>query len=160
MSERSLGERMLSTWSRLSPMPGGKWMFSRVVGFTIPYTGSVGALVEHLEPGHARVRLADRRKVRNHLRCVHAIALANVAELSTGLAVMSGMPAGYNGILINLNVEYIKKARGVLIAECKCSVPEFTESTEIPVETVITDPSGDVVTKATVLWLIGPQKTS
>jgi len=160
MSERSLGERMLSTWSRLSPMPGGKWMFSRVVGFTIPYTGSVGALVEHLEPGHARVRLADRRKVRNHLSCVHAIALANVAELSTGLAVMSGMPAGYNGILINLNVEYIKKARGALIAECQCSVPEFTESTEIPVETVITDPSGDVVTKATVLWLIGPQKTS
>lgn len=157
MPQSSIGERMLSAWARLAPLPAGKWMFSRLVGHTIPYTGSVGARVEHLEPGHARVRLIDRRKVRNHLRSVHAIALANIAELSTGLAVMSGMPTGYNGILINLNVEYVKKARGDVIAECQCSVPEFSERTEIPVETVIKDASGDVVTTATVRWLIGPQ---
>jgi len=141
MPKRSIGERMLSLWARLSPLPGGTWMFSRLVGFTIPYTGSVGAHVVHLEPGHSRIRLADRRKVRNHLRSVHAIALANVAELSTGLAVMSGMPTGYNGILVNLNVEYTKKARG----------------SEITVESVIKDESGDVVTTASVRWLIGPQ---
>ena len=156
MSERSLGERMLSTWARLAPLPGGKWLFSRVVGFTIPYTSTIGAHIDHLEPGHARVLLTDRRKVRNHLRSVHAIALANVAELSTGLAVMSGMPAGYNGILVNLNINYTKKARGVLTVECQCSVPEFTERTEIPVDTVIKDASGDVVTTATARWLIGP----
>ena len=157
MPKRSIGERMLSLWGRLSPLPGGTWMFSRLVGFTIPYTGSVGAHVVHLEPGHSRIRLADRRKVRNHLRSVHAIALANVAELSTGLAVMSGMPTGYNGILVNLNVEYTKKARGVLTVECQCTVPKFDEKSEITVESVIKDESGDVVTTASVRWLIGPQ---
>ncbi len=157
MTAPSVGERMLSTWARLSPLPAGKWMFSRVLGFTIPYTGSTGAYVEHLEPGHARVRLKDRRRVRNHLRSVHAIALANVAELSTGLAVLSGMPPGYNGILIGLNVEYSKKARGELLAECQCTVPSFEERTEIPVQTTIKDASGDVVTTATARWLIGPQ---
>lgn len=158
MAQLSVGERMLSLWAKLHRLPAGKWMFSRLLGFTIPYTGSVRAKVDHLVPGHARVHLADRRRVRNHLRSVHAIALANVAELSTGLAVLSGMPAGYNGILVGLNVEYIKKARGNLVIECRCQVPEFEERTEIPVESTITDEAGDVVTTATARWLIGPQK--
>ena len=86
----------------------------------IPYTGSIKARIVRLQPGHAQVRLPDKRRVRNHLNSVHAIALANVAELSTGLAVLSGMPAGINGILIGLEVHYLKKARGELIAECRC----------------------------------------
>ncbi len=157
MSKRSVGEKMLSTWAALSPRPGGKWLFSRFLGFMIPYTGSVSSDVVHLEPGHAIVTLKDRRKVRNHLRSVHAIALANVAELSTGLAVLSGMPSGYNGILIGLDVTYTKKARGVLTIECQCTVPAFSERTEIPVETRIIDAAGDTVTTATARWLIGPQ---
>ncbi len=158
MSTRSIGAQMLSAWGTLSPLPGGKWMFSRLMGFKIPYTGSMGASVEHLEAGHSRVLLKDRRRVRNHLRSVHAIALANVAELSTGLAVLSGMPSSYNGILVGLNIEYHKKARGDLMIECRCKVPEFVERTEIPVQTSIKDKDGDVVTTATARWLIGPRK--
>jgi len=158
MAQASVGERMLSTWARLHYLPAGKWLFSRILGFTIPYTGSVGATVDYLVPGHAKIRLKDRRRVRNHLNSVHAIALANVAELSTGLAVLSGMPNGYNGILVGLDVEYTKKARGHLNIECQCEVPEFDERTEIPVTTKITDDAGDVVTTATARWLIGPQE--
>jgi acyl-coenzyme A thioesterase PaaI-like protein len=156
MTTRSVGERLLSTWGTLSPLPGGKWIFSRILGYKIPYTGSIGAYIKHLEPGHSRIILKDRRRVRNHLRSVHAIALANVAELSTGLAVLSGMPTGYNGILTGLNVEYTKKARGTLCIECRCEVPEFTERTEIQVKTQITDGLGDIVTTATARWLVGP----
>ena len=101
--------------------------------------------------------MRDRRHVRNHLRSVHAIALANVAEYSTGLAVLSGMPSGFNGILIKLTVDYTKKARGDLLAECKTEVPEFKERTEVPVVSEIRDSSGDLVCTATATWLIGPQ---
>ena len=110
-----------------------------------------------LVPGYAQVLLRDRRHVRNHLRSVHAIALANVAEYSTGLAVLSGMPGGFNGILVKLNVDYTKKARGDLLAECKTEVPEFKERTEVPVVSEIRDSSGDIVCTATAIWLIGPQ---
>lgn len=155
-AKKTLSERLLTTWARLSPLPMGKWLFGQLVGFMIPYTGSIKARVEHLEPGHAVVHLKDRRRVRNHLNCIHAIALANLAELSTGLSVLSGMPNGYNGILVGLNVEYVKKARGNLIAECRCETPEFTERTETTIETSIRDASGEVVTTAKARWLIGP----
>lgn len=158
MAQASVGERILSTWAKCYRLPAGKWIFSKILAFTIPYTGSIGAQVDYLVPGHSRVHLTDRRRVRNHLNSVHAIALANLAELSTGLAVLSGMPTDYNGILVGLNVEYSKKARGKLIAECQCEVPKFDERTEVPVITTITDTAGDVVTTATARWLIGPQQ--
>jgi len=66
----------------------GSVVFSRILGLTIPYTGSIKAHVELLEPGHAIVFMKDRRCVRNHLDSIHAIALANLAELSTGLAMI------------------------------------------------------------------------
>ena len=135
----------------------GKSVFSRILGATIPYSGSIGARIEHLEPGHAVVVLPDRRRVRNHLNSVHAIALANMAELSTGLAMISGLPAGVNGILVGLNVTYEKKARGQLRAECRCTVPTGDTRQEVPIETEIKDLAGDVVTRATATWLVGPQ---
>ncbi|MFT5896778.1 MAG: acyl-coenzyme A thioesterase PaaI-like protein, partial [bacterium] len=87
-----VGVKMRNMWQHLSPLPGGKLLFSLVVGIVIPYTGSMRARVEQLQPGHAIVRLPDRRRIRNHLRSIHAIALANLAEFTTGLATLSGMP--------------------------------------------------------------------
>ncbi len=151
------GTKLLRIWHRCSTLPMGKSLFSRILGATIPYSGSIKARVVHLEPGHAIVVLPDRRRVRNHLNSVHAIALANMAELSTGLAMISGLPSGINGILIGLNVTYEKKARGELRAECKCTVPSGDTRQEVPIETTITDKAGDVVTRATATWLVGPQ---
>ena len=151
------GTKLLRIWHRCSKLPMGKSVFSRILGATIPYSGSIGARIEHLEPGHAVVVLPDKRRVRNHLNSVHAIALANMAELSTGLAMISGLPAGINGILIGLNVTYDKKARGELRAECKCTVPTGDTRQEVAIETQIKDQAGDVVTRATATWLVGPQ---
>jgi len=135
----------------------GQWLFSRILGTTIPYTGSIKARIEHLEPGHAVVVLPDRRRVRNHLNSVHAIALANMAELSTGLAMISGLPSGMNAILVGLNVTYEKKARGELRAECLCSVPQGDTRQEVAIDTSVKDHTGDVVTRATATWLVGPK---
>ena len=113
--------------------------------------------MHHLEPGHAVVVLPDRRRVRNHLNSIHAIALANLAELSTGLAMISGLPKGINGILVGLNINYEKKARGELRAECQCVIPTGDTRQEVAIDTTITDAQGDVVTTATATWLVGPQ---
>ncbi len=151
------GAKLLRIWGRCQGLPMGKQLFSRILGMTIPYTGSIKARVEHLEPGHAIVVLPDRRRVRNHLNSVHAIALANIAELSTGLAMISGLPSSANAILIGLNVSYEKKARGELRAECKCSIPNADARKEVTIDTEITDQAGDVVTRATAVWLVGPK---
>jgi acyl-coenzyme A thioesterase PaaI-like protein len=155
-----VGVKMRNMWQHLSPLPGGKLLFSLVVGIVIPYTGSMRARVEQLQPGHAIVRLPDRRRIRNHLRSIHAIALANLAEFTTGLATLSGMPDTARAILVGLEIEYSKKARGDIIGECITSIPVTVERQEYKIEVILRDSVGDTVATAWARWLIAPQETS
>lgn len=151
------GPELLALWRRLSPLPGGRRLFSLALGRRVPYSGSIGAVVTLLEPGHSRVELADRRAVRNHLQSIHAMALANLGELATGLAVLVGMPATVRGILVRFEIDYLKKARGRLVAESRVAVPAIAaERTEFPVAADIRDAAGDTVARVRATWLLGP----
>lgn len=155
-ANESPGARLTRMWGRLSGLPGGSWIFSRLLGLMVPYSGSLGAQVVRFDPGHVEVDLKDRRAVRNHLRSVHAIALANLGELSTGLAVLGALPSTVRGILVGIEVQYTKKARGRLRAEAVCSIPAVTEPTDFDVEARIRDSSGDEVAVVRALWRLGP----
>ena len=102
--------------------------------------------------------MGDRRAVRNHLASVHAIALTNLAEMTTGLALGFGLPDGMRTILVRVECEFLKKARGTITAAS--DAPVFTEvvEKEVLVESVLTNEAGEVVAKGRALWLAGPVK--
>lgn len=133
-------------------------MFSRLVGVMAPYTGSMGASVVELERGRSRVLLRDRRSVRNHLRSIHAIALANLAELAGNIVVAYSLPDDARFIVSGLSIEYVKKARGTLTATCEIEVPSTSERAELQVPVTISNAEGEVVARATLHTLIGPKK--
>ncbi|MBW3571129.1 MAG: DUF4442 domain-containing protein [Gemmatimonadetes bacterium] len=145
-------------WERWSGRPGGKAAFSWLLGRLVPYSGTMGARVEELRPGYARVTLRDRRRVRNHLRSIHAIALMNVAELATGLALNFAMRPDARSILKGLSIEYTRKARGTLTAEANAPVLESNDEREITIPIDIRDAEGEVVASAEARWLVGPRE--
>ena len=152
----SPGTRLRGAWRRLSPLPGGRWLFSRLLRLVNPYSGAVGATVMTLEPGHAVVVLKERRAVHNHLDSVHAIALANIAEMASGLAMLCALPDSARGIPIALSIDYLKKARGVLTAEARVTLPDVTVDGTHQFSSNINDEAGDVVARARVTWKLGP----
>jgi acyl-coenzyme A thioesterase PaaI-like protein len=149
---------ILPRWQQLSRLPGGRWIFGRLLALMVPYTATIRPEVLVLEPGHARVRLRDRRGVRNHLASIHAIALANLAEAASGLAVIAGLPPTARGILVGFRIEYLKKARGTLVAECTCRVPAPSEPMDFEPSVEIRDEAGDVVARAWPSWRIAPSR--
>ncbi len=153
------GNSIRDAWDRLHGLPGGAQMFSRLVGVIAPYTGTIGASVMELERGRSRVVLRDRRGVRNHLRSVHAIALANLAELAGNIVVAYSLPDDARFIVAGFSMEYLKKARGTLTATCEIDVPQSNERAELEVPVDIGNEQGEVVARATLRTLIGPKKS-
>jgi len=148
--------RLLNLWQRLHHLPGGAWLFSRILGRVIPYTGSIGANVKEFKPGYAKIQMRDRRRVRNHLHSIHALALANMGEFASGLAMLGTLATDTRGIPTSLSIEFYKKARGCLIAESRCTPPTVTEESDFEVHADILDTQGDVVARTTVIWRLGP----
>lgn len=154
------GAKVTAAWARLAPWPFGKWLFSVMAGRTAPYTGSIGARVKQFGDGHCVVTLRDRRAVRNHLHSVHAVALVNLAEMTSGLAMMSALPAGVRGIVTGLSIEYLKKARGTLTAETRTTVPPVIASTDHELVATIRDSAGDEVARARIQWRLAPPRAT
>lgn len=145
-------------WNVLSSMPGGKHVFSRLVGRMAPYTGSIRARVTVLRPGYAEVEMADRRAVRNHLDCVHAVALVNLAELAGNVALAYSLPDDARFIVSGLEIEYLKKARGAITAVGESPVPRTAVRAQFDVPVVLRDASGETVARAVLHSLVGPKR--
>lgn len=140
-------------WSRLANVPLGRWIFSKILSFLIPYTGTTAPYVRNLRSGYAEVSIKDRYRNRNHLSSIHALALANVGELTTGLALHFAMTANQRAILTRLESEYMKKARGTVIARAQLNPSGVVLGANI-VEAVIVDESNTPVAKVKALWLV------
>ncbi len=143
-------------WSRLGGSVAGRWLFSFLVGRAIPYTGTIRPRVVELSAGRAVVVMRDRRRVRNHLNSVHAIALANVLELATGLAFNAALPEGARAIVTRFEIAYLKKARGKLTASSTCEPPAADAERDYAVHGVLTDSSGEIVARAIAHWRVRP----
>ncbi|HEX5729229.1 DUF4442 domain-containing protein [Microbacterium sp.] len=154
----SPGKTLLQLWTRLRPLPGGTWLFSRIFGRRVPYSGSVRSHIRVLAPGHAEVDIPDRRRNRQHLGSIHAIALLNVAEQASGLALLTDLPDGIRGIVIEISMQYFKKARGTIRAVSDATAPPVTGDVEFDVTADCLDLHGDLVARATVRWRLGTQR--
>lgn len=156
----SHGPELLDTWRRLSHWPGGSWVFSRLVGWMAPYSGSTGVRVRALEPGRSELLLRDRRRIRNHLDSIHAVALVNAGELAAGLAMLTVLPPSTRSIVVGLSCDYEKKARGTITIVGEADPPaEVATAQESVARASLSDDVGDTVASLRVRWRLAPADT-
>ena len=152
-------QRLNILWKRFGGSAAGRWIFDRLLRHNVPYSGSINPQVKKLSPGFAEVNMQDKHKLRNHLQCIHAIALANLGELTSGLAMLSALSPSTRAIVSHFEMEYIKKARGTLTAAGVAKPPErITKPTRVLVHAEIENQQGEIVAVAHVMWHLSPKE--
>lgn len=133
---------IIKLYNRLDRLPMGKALFSRAVCQQAPYFSSISPRVEALEAGRCVVSMRKRRKVTNHLKTVHAIAMCNMAELAGGLMTDASIPTGARWIPSGMTVKYLKKAKTDLKATADGSKLDWSQEGTVRVPVSVTDTSG------------------
>jgi acyl-coenzyme A thioesterase PaaI-like protein len=136
-----------------------------VMGRIIPFNRPHGFFIEELTEERVRTAAAYKRSNHNHIRGIHACAIATVAEFSAGLLLLSRLdPARYRLIMSKLDVDYMYQAKQDITAETCLSNAELqdrvlkpletAESHSIVLETLISDRDGNQVARAHTTWQI------
>ena len=148
---------IVKAWSKLKDSAVKRKFFNFMLGRIVPYSGNIKAEVIELGNGEVTIIMKDRRAVRNHLKSIHAIALANLGELASGLAMFSKVSNNTRAIVVDLEIKYLKKARGRLTATGRANPPSMIdEPIKSVVEAEIKDAVGDLVATLKVHWLLAP----
>jgi acyl-coenzyme A thioesterase PaaI-like protein len=142
-----------------------KWLLNRGLNFMIPFNSPHGFQVVELTGNSVKVKLPYRRSNFNHIRGIHACALATVSEFSTGLLLIKRLdPAKYRLIMQRLEMDYHYQGKKNAFASFAISDDWINNEVTAPligqdsvlVECVVKihDESGNHLTTGKVFWQI------
>lgn len=144
-----------------------RWWLNTLLPFTVPFNQPHGFHVEPLTNGGIQVSIPMRRMNRNHIRGIHACALATAAEMCSGLSVLEQLdPKEYRLIMRSLQVTYHYQAKLKAVATCvpdpevmmrEVIGPLRTQDTVDHASTVqVHDVKGNHLATATITWQVKP----
>ncbi|WP_459973880.1 hotdog fold domain-containing protein [Nocardioides pyridinolyticus] len=125
--------QVLTMWNKVGPLPLGRRVFSLVFAQKAPYFASIRPRFTVVEPNRAELVIRDRRRVRNHLGTVHAIALCNGLEAAMGALAEATIPADKRWIPRGMEVAYTAKAAGDVTCIAETEPEQWAGEGELPV---------------------------
>lgn len=144
---------VLAYWKKLSRLPGGKVIFSKIVQFKAPYFRTANAIVEELRPNYARLKIKKRRAVENHIGTVHVIAICNMLEMAMGVVAESSIPSHLRWIPKGMTVDYTAKAGSDITGIAEINPEDWTPG-DLEVKVTALDDNGIQVVKGVIkLWI-------
>ena len=150
----------LKLFRLLGRTAAGRWTFTRIICAKAPYFASISPLIEELAPGRCVVLLRDRRRVRNHIGTVHAIAMCNAAELAGGLATDVSIAPTQRWIPKGMTVRYLHKAKGTLTATASVAVPPAdAPAQEAHALVEVRNAANELVFDADIVMWVSPRRS-
>ena len=138
-------------------------IWSKTFGRIVPMVGT--ANIRYLEVSKEKVvvRIENHRNMQNHIKGVHAAAMALLAETATGFVTGLNVPDDRILLIKTLQVDYLKVASGGLTATATLSAEQQQfildndkASLDIPISVV--DDSGQSPIECKMVWAWLPKK--
>ena len=113
-----------------------------LLGNVVPFLGTAGMRFETVSSPRVVVSVRNKRKVQNHIKGVHAAAMALLAETATGFVVGMNLPDDKLPLLKSMKINYVKRSTGDMRAVAELSPQQ--------IQSIVSDEKGEVVVKVTV----------
>jgi acyl-coenzyme A thioesterase PaaI-like protein len=135
---------------------------SFMLGRVVPLVGTAGLRFEEISSERVVVSIANRRKVQNHIKGVHAAAMALLAETATGFCVGMNLPDDKLPLIKSMKVDYQKRAQGAMRAVAQLRPEQIQQiltqdKGEVTVPVIITDESGQSPIQCEMIWAWVPK---
>jgi acyl-coenzyme A thioesterase PaaI-like protein len=153
----------LSQWLK-DPSPWQLKILARVFDRIIPFNIPHGLSFISISDAEVKVKIPLKKKNMNHLKGVHACAIALIGEFTGGITIIRMFPVSeYRLILKSLNAQYLYQGRTDLIGRAvlkKEDVQRIHQALssdsvcEQKMVTEIQDLNGKLVAKVTTTWQI------
>jgi acyl-coenzyme A thioesterase PaaI-like protein len=134
-----------------------------MLGNFVPFLGTAGIKFEEITEARVVVSIKNRRRVQNHIKGVHAAAMALLAETATGFAVGINLPDDKLPLIKTLKVDYKKRSTGDMRAVAALRPEQIAamrseEKGNVTVPVEISDESGDAPVVCEMVWAWVPKK--
>lgn len=147
--------KVLEMWTTARRLPAGTWLFSRAFALKAPYFATVRPRFVALRPNYAELVVPKRRRVHNHLKTVHAIALCNGLEAAMGALAEVSIPADKRWIPKGMEVAYTAKATSDITCIAETDPQQWAgDDPDVPVRVRGVRDDGTVVVEGVIrLWV-------
>lgn len=139
------------------------WLLNQSLDRYIPFNQPHKFRIVEVERGYVKILLPYRRRNLNHIKGIHACALATVAEFATGFTLLSSLPAKeYRLIMKRINMEYHYQGKMNVYAEFRFNEDQLRseiidplkeiDSVEIDCAIKLHDLENNHISTGNVLW--------
>lgn len=122
------------------------WLLNRVLHHAVPFNKPHGFKVRDISSSHITTYAPYHKKNFNHVRGIHACAIATIGELSAGMMLMYHFsPAEYRFIMSHIEIDYYYQAKkditskASLSADDKISILKTLENSDKTSQLVISE---------------------
>lgn len=138
-------------------------IWSKTFGRIVPMVGT--ANIRYLEVSKEKVvvRIENHRNMQNHIKGVHAAAMALLAETATGFVTGLNVPDDRILLIKTLQVDYLKMASGGLTATATLNAEQQQfileqEKGELDIPINVVDDAGQAPIQCKMVWAWLPKK--
>lgn len=123
----------------------------------VKLAGTSGIRIESLTQTNAKLSLANKRKIQNHIGGLHACSMALAAESATGILVGMNVPDSHLPLIKQMKVDFVRRCEGDIKCEATLSDEDYKrihteDKGEVWVPCKVEDESGKEPIKAHMLW--------
>lgn len=136
---------------------------NRLLGRVVPLVGTARLDFVEINPNRLEIRLANHRRVRNHIGQIHAGAMILLAETATGFIVGRNLPDDRLPLIKTITTHFRRRTQGAMTAvatltDAQIALIQQEPKGETLVPVTVTDESGQPPIECEMLWAWVPKQ--